>query len=81
MVNSDTILAALKEILQTVILPTTTYEIDYSWAGIMGVGKTKKPIIKNISPSIACGIRLGGMGIAIGSLVGQELAELISKEA
>lgn len=81
MVNSDTILDSLKEILQTVILPSTSYEIDYSWAGIMGVGETKKPIIKNISPSIACGIRLGGMGIAIGSLVGQELAELISREA
>jgi glycine/D-amino acid oxidase-like deaminating enzyme len=81
MSTSETIMDSLKEILETVILPSTPYEIDHSWAGIMGVGETKKPIIKYISTSIACGIRLGGMGIAIGSLVGQELAELISKEA
>ena len=79
MVNTDNILDSLKEILSSVILPNTEYEIDHSWAGIMGVGKTKKPIIKMISPSVACGVRLGGMGVAIGSLVGQDLAELISK--
>ncbi|MDG1332752.1 MAG: FAD-binding oxidoreductase [Crocinitomicaceae bacterium] len=79
MTNSTHILDSLKEILSTVILPNTKYEIDHSWAGIMGVGNTKKPIIKMISPSIACGIRLGGMGVAIGSLVGQGLAQLISK--
>lgn len=79
MVNSDKIMDSLKEILQTVILPSTPYEIDHSWAGIMGVGSTKKPIIKMISPSIACGIRLGGMGVAIGSLVGQDLAKLLSR--
>lgn len=79
MVNTNHILDSLKEILSTVILPNTAYEIDHSWAGVMGVGNTKKPIIKSISPSVYCGIRLGGMGIAIGSLVGQDLAELISK--
>jgi glycine/D-amino acid oxidase-like deaminating enzyme len=80
MITTDNILDSLKEILSTVILPNTEYEIDHSWAGIMGVGKTKKPIIKQLSPSIACGIRLGGMGVAIGSLVGQDLAKLISEK-
>lgn len=78
--TSETIMDSLTNILKTVILPSIPYEIDHSWAGIMGVGETKKPIIKYVSPSIACGVRLGGMGVAIGSLVGQELAELISKE-
>lgn len=80
MTNTENILDSLKEILSSVILPTTDYQIDHSWAGIMGVGSTKKPIIKMISPSIACGIRLGGMGVAIGSLVGHDLAELISRK-
>lgn len=80
MVTSERIMDSLKEILKTVILPSTSYEIDHSWAGVMGVGETKKPIIKQISPSIACGVRLGGMGIAIGSLVGQKLARLISSD-
>ena len=30
------------------------------------------------SQNIFCGIRLGGMGVAIGSLIGKELAELLN---
>ena len=43
----------------------------------MGVGDKKKPIVKQISNHVFCGVRLGGMGIAIGSLVGRELAALV----
>jgi hypothetical protein len=42
----------------------------------MGVGKQKKPILEKLSPKVYCGVRLGGMGVAIGSLVGKELANL-----
>jgi len=68
----------LEEILKTTILPNTKFEIDQRWSGIMGVGNQKKPIVKQISNNVYCGIRLGGMGVAIGSLVGKELAELIN---
>ncbi len=67
----------LEELLKTTILPNTPFEIDLRWTGIMGVGSQKKPIVKQISNNVFCGVRLGGMGIAIGSLVGKELAELI----
>ncbi|WKD85471.1 Gamma-glutamylputrescine oxidoreductase [Polaribacter huanghezhanensis] len=67
----------LKTILQETILPNTAFEIEHSWSGIMGVGNQKKAIVKSISTHVFCGVRLGGMGIAIGSLVGKELAELI----
>lgn len=67
----------LKHLLKTVILPDTPFEIDHQWAGIMGVGTSKKPIVKKCTDSIHCGVRLGGMGVAIGSLVGKELAQLI----
>ena len=43
----------------------------------MGVGHQKKPIVKPISNNVICGVRMGGMGIAIGSLVGKEMAEII----
>jgi len=66
----------LKEYLKDTILPNTAFEIDYNWSGIMGVGNQKKPIVKKLSENVFCGIRLGGMGVAIGSLVGTELAEL-----
>lgn len=67
---------SLEEILSTTILPNTPFEIDTRWSGIMGVGEQKKPIIKILAPNIYCGVRLGGMGVAIGSSVGQQLANL-----
>ena len=67
----------LKELLNDVILPDKEVAIDYSWSGIMGVGKQKKPIVQQVSNNLYCGIRLGGMGIAIGSQIGRDLADLI----
>lgn len=72
----------LEELLRNTILPNTNFEIEHRWSGIMGVGSRKlsgqkKAIVKPLSNGVFCGVRLGGMGIAIGSLVGKELAELV----
>jgi len=67
----------LENILKTTILPNTPFEVEYRWSGIMGVGNQKKAIVKQVSNHVFCGVRLGGMGVAIGSLVGKELAELL----
>ncbi|THV61337.1 FAD-binding oxidoreductase [Flagellimonas alvinocaridis] len=72
-----TIQNALEKLLKNVILPDQDFEIDQRWSGIMGVGTQKTPIVKQISNSVYCGVRLGGMGVALGSLVGTELADLI----
>ncbi len=69
---------SLEALLQHTILPNLDYEIDTRWSGIMGVGKTKKPILKQVSQNVYCGVRMGGMGVAIGSSVGQQLAKLTS---
>ncbi|WP_026913756.1 NAD(P)/FAD-dependent oxidoreductase [Christiangramia portivictoriae] len=66
----------LRALLKSCILPDTAFEIDRQWSGIMGVGATRQPVIKAISSNVFCGVRLGGMGIAIGSLVGRDLANL-----
>ncbi len=68
----------LEELLKTTILPKTKVEIDHRWSGIMGVGNQKKAILKKISSNVFCGVRLGGMGVAIGSVIGEELAELVT---
>ena len=67
----------LENLLKTTILPNIDFKITHRWSGIMGVGNQKKPIVKQLSENSYCGIRLGGMGVAIGSLVGKELADLI----
>ncbi len=70
----------LEAILKKNILPNQKYTIEQRWSGIMGVGLEKKPIIKPISPNIICAVRMGGMGIALGSLVGKmAVNELIGK--
>jgi glycine/D-amino acid oxidase-like deaminating enzyme len=67
----------LEELLKEVILPNTDFKIAHRWSGIMGLGSAKKPIVEQLSDHVYCGVRLGGMGVAIGSLIGQELADLV----
>ena len=74
---TETVQNELERLLKTTILPETAFTIDSRWSGIMGVGKQKKPIIREVQPNVYCGVRLGGMGIAIGSSVGNELAAAI----
>ena len=77
MANTELIMNKLTEILQEQIIPYTEFEIEHEWAGTMGVGSKKQPIVRQVEEDIYCGIRLGGMGVAIGSLVGKELSDLI----
>ena len=65
----------LEALLKTTILPNQEFEVDQRWSGIMGMGGDKKPEIGQLSTNVFYGVKLGGMGIAIGSLVGKELAK------
>lgn len=67
----------LDTMLREIILPETPFEIEQRWSGIMGVGSEKKPIIKNVSKNVLAAVRMGGMGVAIGSLVGEKAAYAI----
>jgi gamma-glutamylputrescine oxidase len=76
MVTTEKIIDSLKELMNQVILPETDYSIEYEWSGIMGIGETKSPIVEKLDERIAVGVRMGGMGVAIGSLIGKELSQL-----
>jgi gamma-glutamylputrescine oxidase len=69
----------LEELLDTMILPGVNYSIDMRWAGTMGVGQTKSPIVRKIQNRVHCAVRMGGMGVALGSLTGEEVAEMVLK--
>ena len=76
--TTDFIQTHLEQLLKTVILPEADYTIEYRWAGTLGLGVSKNPIIEAISSKVFCGVRMGGMGVAIGSKAGEDLAELAS---
>lgn len=78
--ENEKLLDRLNQDLKEIILPNTPFEIDYNWSGIMAFGKTKAPIIEQKSDRILVGVRLGGMGVAIGTTVGEKLAERILVE-
>lgn len=48
------------------------------WSGTMGVGDEKGPLIQPVGNRMYAAVRLGGMGVALGSLVGDRLASLMT---
>jgi glycine/D-amino acid oxidase-like deaminating enzyme len=74
---SEHIQQDLEEKLRTIILPHTPYTISQRWAGIMAFGTTRQPIVKAISPRVFGAYRMGGMGVALGSMAAAQLAGLI----
>ena len=63
--------------LKALILPGQPFEIEHTWSGIMAFGQSKQPILKKYSERVALGVRLGGMGIAMGSRLGERLAKMM----
>jgi len=54
--------------------------VEYQWSGIIGIGGKKDPIIKALSTRLFAGVRLSGMGIALASLIGEELTQLVLQQ-
>ena len=59
------------------ILPEQEFNLEMEWSGIMAFGTNKIPIVRRENQNIAVGVKLGGMGIAIGSLIGKKVADLL----
>lgn len=75
--TSERIQARLDQLLSDVILPDTPFTVEQRWAGTMGVGPVKEPIIEFVSKDILCAVRMGGMGVALGSEAGRIAAEML----
>jgi glycine/D-amino acid oxidase-like deaminating enzyme len=75
--NTDDVVRALTIFIQHKIHTTSEIEIDLAWSGILGVGNDERPVVMEVQERVFVGVRLGGIGVAIGSLIGEELAELI----
>ncbi|MFM7467254.1 MAG: NAD(P)/FAD-dependent oxidoreductase [Crocinitomicaceae bacterium] len=75
--NTVKIQSYLMNLLNKKLIPREEIAVDYFWSGIMGIGKEKKPVIKKVNNNVYCGVRMGGMGVAIGSEVGYILANQV----
>jgi glycine/D-amino acid oxidase-like deaminating enzyme len=73
---NELIRSSLVQLLRRVICPGKDVEVDAWWTGILGTGTVKYPIVEKVSANVAVAVRLSGMGVAIGTLIGQEGAEL-----
>ena len=73
------ILQALKEFLYHHLANSST-TIEFQWSGIIAVGSSKLPIIQRISSRVFAGVRCSGMGIAMASVTGEELAEMVLQQ-
>lgn len=73
---NELIRSSLAQLLRRVICPGQDVEVDAWWTGILGTGMVKYPIVEKVSKNVAVAVRLSGMGVAIGTLIGQEGAEL-----
>jgi len=68
----------LLELLAENILPDhQSIDIEYGWSGIIASGPVKLPIVQKHSDRITLGVRLGGMGVAIGMKIGADTATLV----
>jgi glycine/D-amino acid oxidase-like deaminating enzyme len=63
--------------LTEIIAPNQSFEIEYEWAGIMGMDKNRQPIVEKYGEHCYLAVRMGGMGVALSSLVAEKLAILV----
>ncbi|HEX6181966.1 MAG TPA: FAD-dependent oxidoreductase [Chitinophagaceae bacterium] len=69
----------LEKLLREVIIPNEkNYNIDYRWSGIMGMGKTKMPIVKELQPNVFCAVAMGGIGVAMAPVVAKVVTHLMT---
>lgn len=67
----------LEKFLKTHILPDKDYEIISRWAGIMGMGNEKTPLIKEVEEQVFCLVRMGGMGVALAPVMAEKIADMM----
>jgi gamma-glutamylputrescine oxidase len=75
MEENEKIRTYLLDFLTHTVLSGDQFTIEHEWSGIMGVGPQKSPIVKFITDQVFVAVRMGGMGVALGTRVGMKVAE------
>jgi glycine/D-amino acid oxidase-like deaminating enzyme len=64
--------------LKEVLVPSQEFSIQEQWSGIMAMGESREPIVKQSAPGLYLAVRMGGMGVALSSEVAQGVSRLLS---
>ena len=64
--------------LKEVLVPGQEFSIQEQWSGIMAMGESREPIVKQSAPGLCLAVRMGGMGVALSSEVAQGVSRLLS---
>lgn len=75
--TSHEIEAYIKGLMTDMICPGIEIGYDYSWGGTMGMAVDRQPIIQQLDSHLYCCVRMGGMGVAIGSIAAEKVANLV----
>ena len=77
--TSASIQAALEQYLRNTVLPNykQPYSIERRWAGIMGMGANKLPIVEQVQPGVFCLLGMGGIGVALAPELGKSAAAMM----
>jgi glycine/D-amino acid oxidase-like deaminating enzyme len=74
--SNQKIIEKLQTYLKELILPDTDFEIEHTWSGIMSFSDNKLPLVEALSERQFLGVRLNGMGVALGSKIAKDLVAL-----
>jgi gamma-glutamylputrescine oxidase len=74
--NTD-IQKELVRFLKEVVVPGAEFSVDEQWAGIMGMGTDRTPVVKEWKPGLFVCARMGGMGVALSASVSRELVHMV----
>jgi glycine/D-amino acid oxidase-like deaminating enzyme len=70
----------LEDLLRTVIVPDGQAKIEKRWTGIMGFSSNKLPIMRKSSDRVFISFGCNGMGVALGSVVGERTAQMLLED-
>lgn len=68
----------LERKLQEIVIPGTHFLVAQRWSGIMAFGADKRPVVKAFSDKVFGAFRMGGMGVALGSQVAMQVADMVA---
>lgn len=77
---NTTIQQELERLLREMIAPGYDFSIQERWAGIMGFHQSKLPVVRRVGERLVIGFGCNGMGVALGSTIGEETARCLVGE-